>query len=248
VSGTLTATEAVIWHEVECGGYADDLDLWAELAERHGGPALDLGCGTGRVALRLAARGREVWAVDSDPRLIAELEERAAGRRLRLTALVGDCREFALDRRFDLVIAPMQLVQLLGGAGGRTALLDRVRTHLAEGGLFAAAVIEGVPAAALADDDAALPDVREVGGTVYSSLPLGAGLSGGTLEVHRLRQVVSSAGDMRKQVHRDRLDVLDAAALEAEAGSCGLRPAGRREIPAGDAHVGSTVVLLERGG
>jgi SAM-dependent methyltransferase len=48
VSGTLTATEAVIWHEVECGGYADDLDLWAELAERHGGAVLDLGCGTGR--------------------------------------------------------------------------------------------------------------------------------------------------------------------------------------------------------
>jgi hypothetical protein len=49
-------------------------------------------------------------------------------------------------------------------------------------------------------------------------------------------------------VHRDRLDVLDAAALEVEAVSRGLRPAGRREIPAGDAHVGSTVVLLERGG
>ena len=228
MSETLTATEAVTWHEVECGGYADDLDLWAELAERRGGAALDLGCGTGRVALRLSARGCEVWALDSDPRLIAELEERAAARRLRLTALVGDCREFALDRRFDLVIAPMQLVQLLGGAGGRTALLDRVRTHLAEGGLFAAAVIEGVPAAALADDDAALPDVREVGGTVYSSLPLGAGLSGGTLEVHRLRQVVSPDGELKRRVEDELLHRLSPEKLELDAQQAGLEPLERR--------------------
>ena len=42
----------VVWHDVECGGYDADLPLWRELAREAGGPVLDVGAGTGRVALR----------------------------------------------------------------------------------------------------------------------------------------------------------------------------------------------------
>ena len=55
-----TADRETIWHEVECGSYAADLALWSELAAEVAGPVLELGCGTGRVALHLAAEGREV--------------------------------------------------------------------------------------------------------------------------------------------------------------------------------------------
>ena len=53
----------VIWHDLECGGYVEDLPLWRELAGD--GPVLDLGCGTGRVALDLAARGVPVVGLDA---------------------------------------------------------------------------------------------------------------------------------------------------------------------------------------
>jgi SAM-dependent methyltransferase len=240
--------ENVIWHEAECGGYADDLELWSALAAERGGPILDLGAGSGRVALHLAAEGHEVWAVDSDPGLVAALEERAAERGARITALTQDCRELALSASFPLAIAAMQLVQLLGGPTGRQTMLESVYRVLAAGGVLAAAIVEGVPPAALAADAAPIPDVREVAGTVYSSLPLGAGLTGGVLEVRRLRQVVSPGGDLEEAVHADRLDLLDAGALEREAEAVGLVARDRLEIPAGEAHVGSTVVLLERGG
>jgi tRNA G46 methylase TrmB len=46
-----------IWHDVECGSYQADLPLWEELAQRAQGAVLELGCGTGRVALHLARRG-----------------------------------------------------------------------------------------------------------------------------------------------------------------------------------------------
>ena len=52
--------EAVIWHDVECGAYAADLPLWRELAAGRSGPVLEIGCGTGRVALDLARDGHAV--------------------------------------------------------------------------------------------------------------------------------------------------------------------------------------------
>ena len=72
---------AAVWHDVECGGYTADLAAWEELADRVDGPVLELGCGTGRVALHLARRGGEVWAVDADPSLLDALRARAVAER-----------------------------------------------------------------------------------------------------------------------------------------------------------------------
>jgi len=66
---------AVIWHDVECGGYAEDLELWRELAAAADGPVLDVGAGTGRVALDLGGRGFEVVALDLDADLLGALRE-----------------------------------------------------------------------------------------------------------------------------------------------------------------------------
>ena len=71
----------VIWHDVECGAYDGDLALWRELADGGGGPILDLGCGTGRVALDLARRGHAVHGLDLDPELVAALNARAEAAR-----------------------------------------------------------------------------------------------------------------------------------------------------------------------
>jgi 2-polyprenyl-3-methyl-5-hydroxy-6-metoxy-1,4-benzoquinol methylase len=63
----------VIWHDIECGGYDLDLPLWRELATREGSPILDVGAGTGRVALDLARRGHEVVALDLSAGLLDAL-------------------------------------------------------------------------------------------------------------------------------------------------------------------------------
>jgi hypothetical protein len=39
-------SDAIVWHDVENGGYDADLPLWRELARQAGGPILDLGAGT----------------------------------------------------------------------------------------------------------------------------------------------------------------------------------------------------------
>jgi SAM-dependent methyltransferase len=241
------AEEQVVWHDVECGAYAEDLLLWEELAGAKGAPVLELGAGTGRVALHLAARGFEVHGLESDPALAAALRERAAERSAPVTVEVADVRVLRpASGAYPLVIGAMQLIQLLGGGEGRAAALDRARRALAPGGLAAFAIVEGVDDVVGDAGPGIVPDVRESDGWLHSSLPIGVAVANGRLEVHRLRQTVSPEGALSEREHVDRLDVIAAEGLEAEGRAAGLEPAGRRAIGESRLHVGSTVVLLRR--
>ncbi|HEX6781419.1 MAG TPA: class I SAM-dependent methyltransferase [Solirubrobacterales bacterium] len=235
-------TANAIWHDVECGAYAADLPLWEELAERGGGTALELGCGTGRVALHLARRGHEVIGLDSDPELLAVLAERGTG--LPVSTLEADARCFELESPASLVLAPTHLLQLLADPGERAEALGCIAAALRPGGLLAASIIESLP-----EPDGApppLPDVREVDGWVYSSLATEVAVGPGELLVRRLRQTVSPEGSLSEEPNEIRIATFAAETLEAEAAAAGLEPAGRHEIPPTDLHVGSLVVLLER--
>ena len=241
---TVVADEGVIWHDVECGGYGADLPLWRELAEARSGLALEVGCGTGRVALDLASQGHSVTGVDNDPALVDALRERARARGLEVAAHVADARSLNLPAEFALIAMPMQILQLLGKPENRHAALAAASGALASGGVLAVSIVEGVPGGG-GEMAQPLPDVAERDGWIYSSLPLEIVDDGGVMLVTRLRQVVSPAGELTEAVDETRLAVLDADALEREARRAGLGPAGRREIPETEAHVGSAIVLLE---
>jgi SAM-dependent methyltransferase len=243
---TVVADERVIWHDVECGGYGEDLPLWRDLAAERAGPVLEVGCGTGRVALDLARRGHSVTGVDNEASLVDALRERARAEALELTARVADARTLDFPARFALVALPMQMIQLLD-PGDRGAALQALAPCLARGGLLAVSIVEGVPEDG-GEFEQPLPDVAEVDGFVYSSLPLEIVDEGGAMLVTRLRQVVSPAGDLTEAVDETRLAVLDAATLEGEARGAGLQPAGRHEVPDTERYLGSAVVLLAKEG
>jgi SAM-dependent methyltransferase len=234
----------LIWHEVECGAYAADLPLWERLAAESDGPVLDLGCGTGRVALHLARQGREVLGVDMEPAYVAELNRRSADERLDAVAVSGDVLNLDLDRRFGLAIAPMQLLHLIAPRNSRANCVASVARYLEPGGRFAAALLGELPPAD-PNRRSALPDVREVDGWVYSSLPLGVDSHGGTVTVDRLRQCVSPAGELEEEESRLVLHPCLPGELEENGRALGLRVLPRREIAATADHVGSTVVVLE---
>ncbi len=232
----------VIWHDAENGSYSGDLGLWEELASAADGPILDLGCGTGRVALHLARRGHAMLGLDVDPELIAALAQRAGG--LPLGAVVGDARRFELSEEIALALAPMQLAQLLADSTERIECLGCVRRHLVPGGKVALSIVERLPQAS--EGPPPLPDVREVDGWVYSSLPLDAVDIGEEIVIQRLRQTVSPSGALGEEENEIRIRTLAATELEREGVAAGLVPLPQREIPPTDLHVGSTVVLLER--
>jgi SAM-dependent methyltransferase len=234
---------SVIWHDLECGTYTEDLGLWRELADAHGDPVLDVGAGTGRVALELARAGHRVTALDQDADLLAERARRADG--LPVATVVADARRFELEQRFSLCIVPMQTIQLLGAGQGRKAFLGCARAHLAAGGVVAIAITEELEPFEIEDGfPAPLPDICELDGVVYSSQPTAvrAGDDGFVLE--RRREVVGTGGShtaTRDVIHLDRVT---ATQLEREAGEVGLRRNGRGTVPETRDYVGSEVVIL----
>ena len=236
---------SAVWHDVECAAYTADLELWRALAGVSPGAILDLGCGTGRIALDLAGLGFDVTGIDTDSELIDALRDRARERDLPAEAAVGDARSFDLGRTFSLVISPMQVVQLLGGRDGRAQMLDSVRRHLEPGGLFAAALAN--PFDDWSDEESLppLPDVREENGWVYSSTPIGLRRTGDGFAIERNRQAVSPSGEMTEEHSTIELDSVTSEMLEAEAAEHGFETRRRLRVEPTLDYVGSDVVLLE---
>jgi SAM-dependent methyltransferase len=236
----------VIWHDLECGSYHEDLALWRALARRHGGPVLDIGAGTGRVALDLARAGHEVMALDCDPVLLEALEQRAQAAGLSgVHTLCADACEFRLAAPVELCIVPMQTIQLLEGARERARFLARARAAVRPGGLVALAIADALePFEVASGSPEPLPDVGEVDGTVYSSRPLAVRPENGHFVLERRRETVTPAGDLAAQTDLVRLQALDGDVLEAEGRAAGFTPAPRERVATTPDYVGSTVVML----
>jgi SAM-dependent methyltransferase len=227
----------VAWHDLECGSYNEDLGLWHELAAQTGGPVLDVGAGTGRVALRLARAGHEVVALDISAELLATLRERGSG--LGVQTVCADARSFALGRRFALIIAPMQTVQLLGGR--HAEFVACAARHLLPGGIVAAALANPP---AYDGEVRPLPDMRERDGWLWSSQPVAIRPAPTGMRVLRTREIVSPAGERTVSDDEILLTRTTPEDLEAAAEDCGLRPLPRRVVPESDDYVGSEVVVL----
>ena len=246
----------VLWHELECGFYRADLALWRELADREGGPILDIGAGTGRVSMMLADAGHEVVAVDLDETLLHALRERDTAAKVQ--TVCADARGLALGRSdFGLCIVPMQTIQLLGGSPGRLAFLRAARAYLRRGGALACAIASALePFDCARGDPAPVPDSMRVGGVLYVSSPTRVKVRRGSLLIERERLLVFLRRDTRgaeggsagyvEALGRSviELDRLSPAQLQREASEVGLRPEPTRRIPASEEHTGSAVVML----
>jgi ubiquinone/menaquinone biosynthesis C-methylase UbiE len=130
-----------------------DAAFYRGLAEGTGGPVLELGCGTGRVLLPIAALGIPCTGVDASWSMLAVL--RAKNPPPNLELVEGRMESFDLgDRRFRLVTSPFRALQHLLDVPSQLAALANVRRHLLPGGMFAFDVFDPKLAWLIAPGDA----------------------------------------------------------------------------------------------
>lgn len=114
-----------------------EADLVTSLVEEHrlGTPArvLDAGCGTGRVAIELAARGGDVVGVDLDQPMLDEARRKAP----ELPWLLGDLVDVDAGREFDLVVMAGN-VMIFVAPGTERAVVSNLAAQLRSGGLLVA--------------------------------------------------------------------------------------------------------------
>jgi SAM-dependent methyltransferase len=244
----------VIWHDLECGSYRADLPLWRELAQTQAGPILDVGAGTGRVALDLARAGGRVSALDLDPDLLAALNDRTGD--LQVETVCADARSFDLDRHdFALCLVPMQTLQLLAGSAARASFLRCARAHLRSGGLLACAIVTELESFDMTDGSPGpSPETARVGETLYVSQATSVQVLPRRIVIERERRIVAAGagepsegnptGDPAAERNVIELARVSRSELEREGSQAGLRPEPAREIAPTDEHVGSTVVML----
>jgi SAM-dependent methyltransferase len=116
------------------------VDLLAELAGS--GRALELGVGTGRIALPLAARGVPVHGIDLSRAMVARIREEPGGERIAVT--IGDFSTATAEGTFRLVYLVFNTIMNLTTQAEQVACFRNAARHLEPGGTFLIEV--GVPA------------------------------------------------------------------------------------------------------
>jgi hypothetical protein len=117
------------------------VDFLAALAS--GGPALELGIGTGRIALPLAARGTPVHGIDLSADMVAQLRGKPGGEELPVT--IGDFATTRVGEGFSLAYVVFNTINNLTTQEAQVACFENVSAQLAPGGCFLVEV--GVPSA-----------------------------------------------------------------------------------------------------
>jgi SAM-dependent methyltransferase len=128
------------FYDLEYGHKENDLDFYLDVAEEIGGPVLEIGVGTGRVAMDLAINGFDVVGIDNSPEMlklarnnIDQLEHDVTSK---IELQCADMKDFYLDQKFPLAIIPFRAFLHNLTIDDQLATLDNIKKHLTPDGVL----------------------------------------------------------------------------------------------------------------
>lgn len=114
----------------------DDMNFYIDYAKKCKGSILELGCGTGRVSLKLASLDYNVTALDLSEEMIHIIERKRSQKKYDLKIVLGNMADFHFDNNFSLILAPGRSFQSLTEKKEIMSALYCIYQHLSQGGMF----------------------------------------------------------------------------------------------------------------
>lgn len=113
------------------------LQFYLDLARQNPGGVLELACGTGQLAVPIAAADLPIIGLDRSPAMLAAAKSRAAAAGASVEFVEGDMRGFDLGRQFNCTFIARNSMLHLSSTEDLVATFATVRRHLSPGGVFA---------------------------------------------------------------------------------------------------------------
>lgn len=154
-------TTVARYYDAETSDRTDDLTLYSELAQAHGEPIFDVGCGTGRVLLHLAQEGYQVHGVDNDRAMLDRLERKLKALphlRPNVTYENADILRYSSETTYSLVLLTYNALMHFHEQETQLTLLKRLRALLRGDGLLVIDLPNAGETFATQDTDALLVD------------------------------------------------------------------------------------------
>jgi len=113
-----------------------DIPFYISQALKFGGPVLELACGTGRLAIPIAEAGLEIRGLDISEPMLVMARQKAADKNLKIEFIRADCRDFDLNRKFNLIFVAFNSITHIHDGESIKAFFSSVRKHLSAEGRF----------------------------------------------------------------------------------------------------------------
>jgi SAM-dependent methyltransferase len=210
------------FYDLDLEGVEDDIEMYRQIAGSRRGSVLEIGCGTGRVAIPLARDGLRVTGVDYSPAMLAVARARSRG--LRVSWVEGDMREVRLGRTFATVLVPFGTLQHLATPDEVVMGMQTVAAHLARNG-YAVVDIESPHPEDLKPGPQPLVmhwTRAWQGGQVSKLVAVDVRPAEGLREVTFHFDAQAAEGSLRRSSHTFVLRVITAGELELAARLAGL--------------------------
>jgi len=129
------------YHDLDLAGYEEDVGIYENLGRRHDLPVLELGVGTGRVAIPLRRAGLHVVGIDHSEAMLAVARRKLEALRpqslaANLRLLKEDMTNFELEESFGLIFCALGGFMHLRSQDDQVRALEGARRHLASDGLL----------------------------------------------------------------------------------------------------------------
>lgn len=116
--------------------FLDDIPFYLTQVKKYGEPVLELGCGTGRITIPLAEQGIKITGLDIADSMLAQAKRKSAEKGLDIEWIKSDCRDFNLNRKFNLIFIPFNSIAHFHDRKSIESCFACVKRHLADQGRF----------------------------------------------------------------------------------------------------------------